>query len=202
MPTVLDTTGLDRLRARFDRLANPDPAPLLVRVADLMDEDNRRGVLAGEDKDGSYMLAVTYRPRKPGAPSVKLTVAQRLGQRGNIKRGKYSRIGSGLERANNNLTSAEYRLLDGPPLAPRRQFSRVITNYMQSSGQIGPRVWEVIGAWVNVVNAKGQPFLKYHFNGEGRLPVRDLRGIRPPGMTKIRAAIRAWMTSEVRSSAP
>jgi hypothetical protein len=200
MSTVLDTTGLDRLRARFDRIAHVDPTPLLARVADLMDEDNRRGVLAGTDKDGAPTAAVTYRPVKPGSKPVKLTLEQRLGQRGNIKRGKYSRIGSGIARTNNNLTSAEYRLLDGPPLAPRRQFSRVITNYMQSSGQIGPRVWEVIGAWVNVLDTKGRPFLKYHFNGEGQ-KVRDLRGIRPQGIAKIRAALRAWVISEIRSDA-
>jgi hypothetical protein len=198
MPTVLDTTGLDRLTARFERLANPDPTPLLVTVADLIDEDNRRGVLAGEDKDGAPMAAVTYRPVKPGAPSVKLTLEQRLGQRANTKRGKYSRIGSGADRANNNLTSAEYRLLDGPPLAPRRQFSRVITNFMQRSGQIGPRVWEVVGAWVNVLNRKGESFLHYHFDGEGQ-KVRDLRGIRPWGIARIRSALRAWLISEVRT---
>jgi hypothetical protein len=146
------------------------------------------------------MAPVTYRPVKPGAASVPLSLEQRLGQRKNTKRGRYSRIGSGVERTNNNLTSAEYRLLDGPPLAPRRQFSRVITNFMTSSGQVGARVWEVIGAWIDVLNAKGEPFLKYHFDGEGQ-KVRDLRGIRPGGIARIRAALRAWVISEIRSDA-
>jgi hypothetical protein len=201
MASVLDTTGLDRLLARFNRLANPDPRPLLLTVENIVDEDNRRGVLAGEDKDGVAMAPVTYRPVKPGAPSVKLTLEQRLGQRATKRRGNYSRIGSGVERSNNNLTSAEYRLLDGPALAPRRQFSRVITNFMQRSGPgVIPGTWEVIGAWVNVLNRKGESFLHYHFDGEGQ-KVRDLRGIRPWGIARIRSALRAWLISEVRSEA-
>jgi hypothetical protein len=195
---TVDTTGLDRLRARLAKVANPDPTDLLLRVADVMDEDNRRGILKGEDGNGNPMVRVTYRPI--GKKGVKLTVAQRLGQKGGIKRGKYSRIGSGIERNNNNLTSAEYRLLDGPPLAPRRQYSRVITNYHQNARQIGQRTWEVVGAWINVLSRKGVPFLRYHFEGAGHLPIRDLRGIRPWGMERIRSATRAWMIDQVRSA--
>jgi hypothetical protein len=202
--TTVDTTGLDRLRARFDRIANPDPTPLLIRIADLMDKDNRDGVLDGKDGNGNQMMPVTYRPvsAKTGRPvkvGAKLTVAQRLGQKPTKTRGSYSRIGSGIERANNNLTSAEYRLLGGPPLAPRKQFSRVITNYMQSFGQISTRTWQVVGAWINVLSVKGVPFLRFHFDGVGHQWKRDLRGIRPEGRERIRATARAWMISEIRS---
>ena len=195
---TVDTTGLDRLRARLAKVANPDPTDLLLRITNVMDEDNRRGILKGEDGVGGYMVGVTYRPI--GKKGVRLTVAQRLGQAPRTKRGKSSRIGSGLEHVNNNLTSAEYRLLDGPPLAPRKQFSRVITNYEVKPRQIGARKWEVVGAWINVLSRKGVPFLRYHFEGAGRLPIRDLRGIRAWGMERIRSATRAWMIDQVRSA--
>jgi hypothetical protein len=203
MSTIVDTSGLDRLRARFDRIANPDPTPLLIRIADLMDEDNRKGVLAGRDGADVPLAAVTYRPvsaktGKPVKKGAKLTVAQRLGQDPKTKRGRYSRVGSGVERNNNNLTTAEYRLLGGPPLAPRGPFSRVITNYMQSFGQTAPRAWEVVGAWVNVLSQKGVPFLRFHFDGDGQ-KVRDLRGIRPWGMGRIRETARKWMISEIQT---
>ena len=194
---TVDTTGLDRLLARLAKVANPDPTDLLLRITNVMDEDNRRGILAGTDGNGNPMVMPIYRP--VGKKGKRLTVAQRLGQ-GRTKRGKPSRIGSGLEHINNNLTSAEYRLLDGPPLAPRRQYSRVITNYTVSPRQIGQRAWEVVGSWVNVLSRKGVPFLRYHFEGAGRLPIRDLRGIRDWGMSRIRSAVRAWMIDQVRSA--
>ncbi len=195
---TVDTTGLDRLRARLAKIANPDPTDLLLSITIIMDEDNRRGILKGEDGNGNPMVLPIYRPvGKKGKP---LTVAQRLGQRGGLKKGRYSRIGSGASHANNNLTTAEYRLLDGPPLAPRKQFSRVITNYQVNPRQISLRAWEVVGAWINVLSVKNVPFLRYHFEGAGRLPIRDLRGIRDWGMGRIRTAMRAWMVDQVRSA--
>ena len=194
---TIDTSGIDRLRSKLAKIANLNPVPVLETIADVMDEDNRRGVLAGLDKDSNPLRPVTYRPTKPG---VKLTAEQRLGQKTRTKRGQHSAIGSGAQRAFNNLSSAEYRKLDGPPLAPRRQFSRVITNYSQRYGQIGAGKWEVIGAWVNVLSRKGRPFLHYHFNGEGRNPVRDLRGVREWGRNKIKSALKAWAIDQIRSS--
>jgi hypothetical protein len=200
---AVDTTGLDKLRAQFEEIANPNPTLLLIRISKLMDNDNRDGVLAGLGGDNQSLAPVTYRPvsAKTGKRvkvGATLTIEQRLGQNRGIKRGRYSRIGSGDQRANNNLTTAEYRLLGGPPLAPRRQFSRVITNYKQDVIQIGPKVWEVIGSWVNVLSKKGVPFLHYHFDGVGQKR-RDLRGIRPAGMEAIRATARKWMISIIQS---
>jgi hypothetical protein len=200
--TVVDTTGLDRLRARFEALGKLDPTVLLLRVADLMDRDNRLGVLAGTDGNGVAMAPVTYRPvsartGKPVKKGIALTVAQRLGQSPGKGRGRSSRIGSGVEHTNNNLTTAEYRLLGGPPLAPRKQFSRVITNYTQKPVQVSDTVWEVVGSWVNVLSKKGVPFLTYHFNGVGQKR-RDLRGIRPAGIAAIRETALLWMQGEVR----
>jgi hypothetical protein len=200
--TVVDTTGLDRLRARFEELAHLDPTPVLLRIGQLLDDDNRKGVLAGTDGNGVAMAPVTYRPvsaktGKPVKKGIALTVAQRLGQSPSKGRGRSSRIGSGVEHTNNNLTTAEYRLLGGPPLAPRKQFSRVITNYQQEVVQVSDTVWEVVGAWINVLSKKGVPFLTFHFNGVGQKR-RDLRGIRPDGMTRIRETAHNWMLGEVR----
>ena len=75
----------------------------------------------------------------------------------------------------------------------------MITNFVTSSGQTSSSTWEVIGAWINVLNAKGQSFLHYHFDGEGQ-KVRDLRGIRPADVEKIRKTSRAWMISEIQSN--
>jgi hypothetical protein len=199
---TLDATGLDRLMARLKRIGDPDATPLMATWMQIIDDDNRRGILAGTDKDGEPMVKVTYRPKKPGAPSVPLTVEQRLGQNPRTKRGAYSRIGSGAERANNNLTSAEYRLLDGPALAPRGKFSRAITNLLTDFDDSRRRAgqWEAWGYWEGVVSVKGVPFLIYHFEGKGHLPQRDLRGLRPEGKERSRQALRAWAIDMVRTS--
>lgn len=204
MPTTIDTTGLDRLRARFARIVNPDPRPVLETWQDIMDEDNRRGVLAGLDGQGNPLMPVTYRPvdtkGKKVAKGAKLTIEQRLGQGRRTKRGRFAAFGSSSEGSYNNLSSSSYRKLDGPPLAPRRQFSRVITNYMQRDGQVRYGVWEVVGAWIDVVSQTGVPFLHWHFDGTSKLPRRDLRGIRPWGLDKARKAARAWMIDQIRSN--
>jgi hypothetical protein len=197
MPATVDTSGLERLRARFDRLVNPNPEPLMVTWMRIIDDDNRKGVLAGLDGDGNPLIPVTYRPVKPG---VKLTVEQRLGQTPRKKRGRYAAFGSISEGLYNNLSSSSYRQLDGPPLAPRRQFSRVITNLVTEFGRVSNNVWEAIGHWNEVLSKKGRPFLMYHFNGDGRLPKRDLRGIRRDGVEKARRSARAWMIDQIRSS--
>jgi hypothetical protein len=198
---TIDLAGLDRLTTRLRRIVNPDATPLMLTWMNIIDDDNRKGVLAGLDKDGNPMRPVTYRPKKPG---MKLTIEQRLGQRPNKKRGRYAAFGSVANAPHNNLTSSQYRQLDGPPLAPRRQFSRAITNLLTAftPGEIAARAgrWEAWGYWNEVVSAKGVPFLKFHFDGEGNLPKRDLRGLRPDGVTKARNAMRAWAIDIVRRS--
>lgn len=199
MAGTLDTSGIDRLIRRFEKIANPNVTDLFITVGQHMDDDNRRGVLAGTDGEGRPMAPVTYRPARPGSKPVKLTVEQRLGQKPGMRKGRPSRIGSGVERNNNNLTTAEYRLLGGPPLAPRKQFSRVITNYAQSREvEIRKGVWEMIGGWRDVLSTKGVPFLTYHFNGVGQKR-RDLRGLRPEGMARIKRSLKAWMISMIQS---
>ena len=193
--------GCERIQRRLAAIAHvmDHAGPLLEHWERLVEEGNRRGVLAGLDKDGNPMLAVTYRPR-PGPKGKKLTVAQRLGQHPRKRRGDFYGIGSQMSGINNNLTSSEYRQLDGPPLAPRRQFSRVITNFATSSWQLEEHgSWVLVGTWGEVVNAKGYYFLRHLFRGDPPQPgPRDLRGVRPDDLVKIKATILPWAKLTVR----
>lgn len=185
-------SGLGRLQALLARVANPDANPLMERWEKIIFEDNRRGVLAGQDRYGRPMPAVTYRPI---ASAPKRRVPRRAGAFGGI--GPYA---SGLH---NNLSPAEYRRLNGPPLAPRGGNSRVITNLGtgHDTAPVGG-VWTAEGRWFDVVSPRGVPFLMAHFTGArvGRghavkLPVRDLRGVRPWGIDQAVKATREWAIS-------
>jgi hypothetical protein len=195
MSTHLDLSGLDRLRQRLQRIANPDPTPLMTSWMKTIDDDNRQGVMAGLDKDGNLMVPVKYRP--VGLKTSQIRHARR-------QRGAFQGLGVGQP------TSAEYRRMTGPPLAPRGMGSRVITNLRLRFGRLASGVWEVVGYWDQVVNRHGQRFLHYHFDGAtggGRkrnvtLPRRDLRGVRPGGVEKARNALRAWMIDIIRTYGP
>lgn len=192
--------AIDRLQARFERIANPDARGLMATWIEIIKEDNRRGVLAGLDKDGIPLPGVKYRPI---GVAQKLTKAQRGGLRANARQGRYSP--AFVTVSHGNLSSSEYRKLDGPPLAPRRQFSRVITNlktdYLPPQSSTGGGVqWEAFGWWDQVVSSKAVPFLIYHFTGAGNLPVRNLAGVRPEGVQRARETARNWMMDIVRNS--
>lgn len=198
---TVDTSAVDKAMDGLRALGDPDATDLMVRWMVIIDDDNRRGVLAGTDKDGEPLIPVTYRPRPPGP--LEANKAQRHARRANAKKGVYQgMIGPWGGAGAGNLTSAEYRLLGGPPLAPRRQFSRVITNLKTGYGRTGPldMQWFAAGYWDEVVDRKGKPFLQYHFDGAtggGKrrnvtLPRRDLRGVRPDGMAKALKALDRW----------
>ena len=126
------------------------------------------------------------------------------------RRGKYGGIqpaGGGL-LANNNLTKAAYQTLTGPPLAPRRQYSRVITNAATTSypDVRTPGIWYVELGWGDVVSPSGYSFLPVHFNGlplgrGGPCRRRDLRGIRPETKELMLTAFRAWARLTIRGKA-
>ena len=170
----------------------------------IIDDDNRRGVLAGTDRYGNPMAPVTYRP----APTLGIkrpNARQKNNPAKGARRGAFAGFGMHAAGLHNNLTSAEYRRLAGPPLAPRGAFSRVITNLKTRFGRIGPRRFECVGYWDEVVSTKGVPFLMAHFEGRRtgknrrtRLPARDLRGLRPEGRRKAFAAMRAWALDLLR----
>lgn len=204
-----DQGDITRFAARMTRLtmfADPNNPVLVAAMTDLMEswerimeEGNRKGVLAGTDKDGISAPPLLYRP--VGGVR-KLTVAQRLGQRPNLKRGKYAGTGSspGI-LPNNNLSTSEYRHLAGPRLAPRKQFSRVITNAATGHGRDpdNPYAWFAELAWIDVVNVKGEHFLHYHFDGDGQAKY-DLRGVRPADVEKLRDSLRSWAKLVIRGN--
>lgn len=198
--SIENLSACDRLAARFRRLQNPDARPLMASWTEIIRRDNERGVLAALDKHGSYMLAVTYRPK---GPPLKLTKAHRGGVTG-----RQIGVFQGLGAANyGNLTSSEYRRLAGPPLAPRGRYSRVITNLRLEFARLdygaglayGSSRWVAFGYWHEVVSRKGEKFLPYHFHGIGRTIQRDLTGVRPEGLALARKAAVAWMRDMVRS---
>ncbi len=199
-----------RFAARMKRLdlTRGDVTPLLLNWERQMEEGNRKGVLAGTDGAGKPMIAVTYRP--VGQVRKKLTLGERLGQRPNKRRGEYGGIGpaQGGLLENNNLTSKAYRQLEGPPLAPRRQFSRVITNAATGHypDMTHPGVYYVELAWGEVVSPKGFHFLPVHFDGKplgrnGPRKKRDLRGIRPEDKEKMLKSLRSWCMLTIRGKA-
>jgi hypothetical protein len=99
---------------------------------------------------------------------------------------------------NNNLSTPAYQQLTGPRLAPRREASRVITNYHTRYGRdaIG---WFAEGEWVDVVSADGVPFLEAHFDGVG-VPQYDLRGVRRWGLAEASAAVDAFLRKKLRDT--
>jgi hypothetical protein len=194
-----DFAGLERVKARLGKIANPDATPLMLAWAKIIDEDNRRGIMAGLDKDGVPMAPATYRPR-PSA--VRITAGQKNHAKAHARRGEFAGYGNHPAGLNNNLTPAEYRRLGGPPLAPRGMFSRVVTNLRFRFARLSNGAWECVGTWDEVVNAVGKKFLGHLFDGKGRfgpIPKRDLRGVRPDGVERCRASLRAWMIDIVRT---
>lgn len=191
----LDKRALDKLRERLKQFGDIDASGLMVNWMKVIEEDNRRGVLAGTDKDGNRMRPVAYRPKRKVE---KLSDQQRNGAKGRSKRGRFGGFGPMAAGLHNNLTRQEYEALSGPPLAPRGQFSRVITNLRTGFAKVQPNVWEATGLWFEVVSTKGRKFLGAHFKGKNKLPVRDLCGVRPEGREKARKAAVAWMSDQIR----
>jgi hypothetical protein len=198
---IENLAGFDRLQARFRNIINPDATDLMVTWQQIIRKDTRDGVLAGLDKDGVPMAPVKYRPIVP-VWDRKTTAAQRLGQRASRKTDlRFGGFGPQASGLHNNLTGKEYRRLGGPPTAPRGQFSRVISNLLTGYGREADYRWFAMGYWDEVVDEDGVPFLHHLFNGGKNLPKRDLRGVRPAGIARAQAALRAWMIDRVRSSA-
>jgi hypothetical protein len=183
-----------RIQRRLEAITNimDHAEDLMQHWRVLMEQGNLDGVLAGTDGDGNPMLPVTYRPRNPR----QMTLGERLGQRVNKKRGRLAGVGSYAEHGilpNNNLSSSAYRQLTGPPLAPRGQFSRVVTNFVTTTFQTETHGdWVVIGTWKDVMSPTGFHFLPALFE------TRDLRGVRPDDLEKMRATILPWAKLVVR----
>lgn len=163
--------------------------PLLESYESILVEGNRNRVLRGMQSDDTPMPDVTYRDGATFRP---------LGRRRNFGTTKYAAKGFGFKRiksgdphAHGNLTTAEYRKLTGPPLAPRGEKSRVITNLTTAIGKDG-RTFYAVKRWVDVVNKDGVPFLEFHFDGKGRLPRRELRGVGAWEKAEAKKATARW----------
>lgn len=177
--------GYERLARDLAALRDPDLDPLFDAWLDLIVEDNRVGVLAGLDKDGAPLAPVTYRNGR--VRPVKFRQGAAMGTRAGRFKGR--RKGGQGRLPNNNLTTEEYKLYDGGPLAPRGEHSRVIANLVKRTPRKNKGVWEILCAWLDVLDPKGRALLPRHFEGRGRLPQRDLRGVRPQGMERAVAAL-------------
>lgn len=206
---------LAQIKAKLTAFGNPDATPLMISWQLIIREDNRKGVLAGLDKDGNPMQPVTYRPKlAPGEKptNIRSKAAARLRNNQNPRRMHnllFAGHGPWASGLHNNLSPAEYRKLTGPPLAPRGQFSRVITNLVTGWEPPQPgaktKIWTAFGAWKDVVSVKGIAFLVFHFTGQrlgrhGPSIKRDLRGVRPDGRQRLRESYLAWAADHVRSS--
>jgi len=168
-----------RLQKMLFAIENPDFSDLMNSIRVVMDEDHVKGIMAGKDKDGENTTPVTYRT------GINSPLKNKGRNRQTIKNW---RVQGPLSSPDDNLTTAEYRKLTGPPLAPRGLNSRIVRNYQTAAGFDGKNWW-VEAALVNVLNRKGKPFMHYHFEGAGRLPQRDMRGVRPEGRERIRRLV-------------
>ena len=207
-PLQTIATHFQALPGQLDAHA-PD---LLRELARVIVEDNRRGVLAGLDKDGNPLAEVTYRKGK--ARPAKGRTGRRFGVPvlGHYL-GPELQLGNAVLAASpgaGNLTPAEYRKLTGPPLAPRGARSRSIANLIyREAAQHGPGEWVVTAGWVNVVSKTGVPILAAHFEGAKcgkryrvKLKVRDLRGVRPRGMAEAGKRTLDWAKPLLALPAP
>ena len=192
--------ALDKIIGQCQRFRSPDVRPLLSkwerRIADTTHSRIDRGI----GGDGQPLPAVTYRPvegkeRKWSCADQKrhLSGASPIGGR---------RI---EETSHNNLTSAQYRRLTGPPLAPRGRGSRVHTNLRTQQGYDGSRgVFFAVAAWFDIVSKKGVPFLMAHFTGadtgRAKLKVRDLRGIAPADQGGFLDDLEAWGVAHTKAT--
>lgn len=184
MPASYSWSGFDALSRKLAKLKDPDASPLMEQWERIIVEDNRKGVLAGTDKDGQPMPPLKYR-NGVGAPT--------KGRKGTAK--GVVAVGAHQGGTGANLSTAEYKKLTGPRLAPRGAASRVIANLHTGSGRDpgAANRWFAMGAWLDVVTKKGEELLPFHFLGKGRNPKYDLAGVRPWGKRQAVEALRQWV---------
>lgn len=95
-----------------------------------------------------------------------------------------------------------YKRQTGPPLAPFKDKSRVITNYVVESDS-SPGTVSLSGSWQNImsVSKKGQAisFMESHFEGKGQQR-RDLRGATNYDKEQVRLQVMAWVRGVERGT--
>jgi hypothetical protein len=199
--------GVGRFRTRIQNLGKVtrgDVEPLLEEWERIIVEDNRKGILAGLDKDGLPAPPLKYRNAakakavraRPATPRFKDDTnvfgvrPKRLKGITNYE-GKQAQLRKSGILPNNNLATWLYRTMTGQRLAPRGDASRSISNLRTGNHDDGPNRWIASAGWVQVRSVKGFPFLDAHFNGK-RQRRYDLRGVRLWGRRQAAAALRQW----------
>ncbi len=192
--TVINPDALKRMAAKLRRAEQGVTTADLKQLGDawsaVMVEDNRIGVLSGIDKDSKQAPPLWYRGGFDRILTRKRARKKGFGKSSQVP--WYRAKGAG-----NNLTTAQYKKMTGPRLAPRRRASRVITNHVVKV-ETGPNRLRVVGGWADVVSKDNKPFLHYHFEGTGRMDRYDLRGVRQWGLTKALQMQRTWIRSIMR----
>jgi len=206
----LNTGPIDKLIKKATKFANLEDLrmvePLLDDLAKTIVEDNRAGVLAGLDKDGQPAPTLKYR-NGYGTPTG-FRGQRRFGTTtGTFKgktplRGLLHRLGFTSKLPHNNLTTREYKKLNGPRLAPRREESRSIANLAIRKYRFEGGTWIIEAYWVDVLTPKGKPLLPIHFKGLGRCPKYDLRGVRPIGMVRARNLTKRYFQLLLKQAQP
>jgi hypothetical protein len=198
----VEDDGIGNLSAALHRLGPIPPDDLLdlgYRLADIIIEDTRKGVLEGKDWQGQDFPPLSYR-HGSGTPT------QARGRTNNDVFGTTTRRYKGLTDyqgkagqlpslgilANNNLTTEFYQTFDGPRLAPRRESSRVIANQVKLAPEVHGQTVVAQCEWFDVVDENGEPFLIRHFTGNG-VPLYDLRGVREWGIQEANRSILEWV---------
>jgi len=86
-----------------------------------------------------------------------------------------------------------YRGATGPPLAPFGTQSTAIDNFLTVNTTEGDSRTIIAGWSGTSTRLKGNlKILEYHIRGVGRLPVRDIGGVRPNTWNDIKIAIRKF----------
>lgn len=179
-----DWHDIDSLQGKLDQLVNPDMTPIMMLLEQVIYTDNRDGILAGTDGHGAPM-PTTIRETLPEGHDVFYKLP-------NGKIGHYWQAGrSGTHPEDGS----------GKPLDPHGLDSRVIANLRTGHFMDSPGEWIVFGAWENVLSSKGVEFLPFHFQGQGRLPVRDLASLRPDGVKRAVALVEQWMMAVLAGQA-
>lgn len=186
--------GFNQLDQMFYALGNFDPMPVLDQWDQIIVEGNRRGVLSGVDGHGVAAPPLQYRDgrgkktRNRKAPNFGTTTFQ------------LDDAGPFTALPNDNLTTAQYRKLTGPRLAPRGELSRSIKALGTIIESVSDDTWRVVGSW-EAFSVKGVKFLPFHFDGDGNLPKYDLRPVRPEDLEFCGNALRGYLQTLMRARA-
>lgn len=188
--------GVRQFAARLSTIQNY-AGPLISAWANVLVEDNRRGVLAGLDGNDQPVTRTSYRYSftqagydKPTYVKSVFNVQSNATWRVNISGTTQSRGYKPGPAA--NLSSRDYRRQSGPPLAPRGSASRIISNYLVELVDTGNTLG-VEGFWQDVVSRRGVSFLPFHFSGGRRLPRRNMANLRQWGRQRARRDLREWI---------